>query len=238
MRTWLVVVVLVGGVVVATGAGVGPACADEFIETFDAGSNAGGWTYGAPTEGIATSGGHPGAYLHASGLDTYAPYLHTGAGASSIFTGDYHSMHVTSIGVDLETIAVDFSADERECTPMLRSDNGTPDDDQDDWAAYYLGPYIPVPGDGWAAYDFTIPWDATSWPSGWSWVALGPGAPASPDWAVLMNDVTQVGFFYGNPEYFFIFQMWELGADNLRITADNTVVVQSRDWGAVKSLFR
>jgi len=51
-----------------------------------------------------------------------------------------------------------------------------------------------------------------------------------------MADVAAVGFFYGDPTYFFIFQMWQLGLDNPRIAWGGSLRVAT--WGGVKSLFR
>lgn len=208
--------------------------ADQFIETFDGGSNVGGWSYFAPVEFIADSGGNPGAYLRADGLDTYAPQPRTTQ--ESVFSGDFQAMNVQGIGVDLATFHVDFSAEDRPCSLMLYSDAGTPGDMDDDWAAFQLGPDIPVPGDGWQSYDFAVPSQETSWPLGWSSLQFGPTAP-EPDWAALMADVDAVGFFYGNPENFFIFQMWQIGLDNPRLTF-GSVATESATWGGVKSMFR
>src|SRR5262245_47462892 len=47
-----------------------------FVETFDGGSNTGGWTYGGPGS-IPASGGNPGAYLNSGSIDTFAPQLRT-----------------------------------------------------------------------------------------------------------------------------------------------------------------
>ncbi len=183
---------------------VGPAVANQFVETFDGGSNVGGWTYYAPVEAIEDGGGNPGAYLRAEGLDTYAPQPRTTG--DSAFTGDYRALNVQSLGVDLATFYVDFSAGDRPCALMLHSDNGTPGDFDDDWAAYALGPDVPEPGEGWRSYDFPVPSQETAWPAGWSSVQFGPNSPA-PDWSALMADVATVGFFYGDPTYFFIFQV-------------------------------
>jgi hypothetical protein len=48
--------------------------AATLVETFDGGNNTGGWTFGA-SEVIAPAGGNPGAFLHVTGLDTFAPQL-------------------------------------------------------------------------------------------------------------------------------------------------------------------
>lgn len=183
--------------------------------TFDGGVNTGSWTYGF---GMSTpsTGGNPGWYLRSQGLDTFAPQLRTQG--DSVFTGNYRDRGVSAIGVDLNTFAVDFSAAGRPLALMLIEDNGTPGNPDDDWAAYTLHPdNIPVPGEGWRSFSFDVPSDSTTLPAGWNVISLGFEAP-TPDWNTVITDVDQVVFFYGDPKFFFIFQMWTLGADNIAIT--------------------
>jgi len=196
-----------------------PAFADTFTETFDNGSNVGGWLYGGPGETIETTGGNPGAYLHSPSLDTFAPQPRT-SGPDSVFTGDFQGRNVSVLGVDLITIAVDLSAAGRPLTLMLVSNAGTPGDANDDWAAYFLGPQnVPEPGDGWVSFSFPVPSQSPTPPPGWQTIALGPNSPP-PDWNDLITDVDEVRFFYGDPTNFFIFQFWDVGLDNVTITAD------------------
>jgi hypothetical protein len=190
--------------------------ATTFIETFDGGSNTGGWTFHVSTQQIRPSGGNPGAHLHCTDLDAYAPQ--PGTTQPSIFTGSYRGAGVTAIGVDLLTVQVDFSAEDRPLTLMLYSNNGTPGNTNDDWAAYNMGPNVPLPGEGWKSYDFAVPSTATSLPAGWLTLPLGASSPPNPDWNLLMTGVAAAGYFYGDPQMFFVFQMWELGLDNPRIT--------------------
>ena len=211
------------------------AAAETFTETFTGGSNVGGWSY-FPQEVIEAEGGNPGAWLHTWGLDTFAPWPTT-TEDGSIFTGDYRAMGVTSVGVDLITIAVDFSAEGRACTITLRDDNGTPGDFSDDWVAFKLGADIPLPGAGWQSYSFDIPSQSDTWPDGWGVLELGPNTP-EPNWVALMGDVDEVGFHYGDPQMFYIFQMWELGLDNPTITFEGSVAVESTSLTDVKTLFR
>lgn len=195
-----------------------------FVEPFDGGSNEGGWSFGTGGESIQTSGGNPGAYLFVPVVDTFAPQPRTGFGVASLFTGDYRAQEVTSVGVDLITNSVDFTAEDRPLSVLLVSDNDTPGDGTDDWAAYTIGPTnVPLPGEGWLSYDFDIPSRATSFPAGWSFILYGPNSPPSPDWNQVITDVTQLRFFYGDPELFFIFQQWSLGLDNPRISTATTL---------------
>jgi hypothetical protein len=208
----------IGTVIAAAMAAWIPASADTFIENFDAGpANVGNWTFGVPPTYPAT-GGNPGKYHRTQGLDTFAPQLRTQS-TTSVFTGNYREANVTSVGVDLTTIAVDFSAAGRPLTVILVSNNGTPANVNDDWGAYKIGPTnVPLPGQGWISYDFEIPSQSKTLPEGWNIIKFGAGAPVSPDWNNVITNVSQLRYFYGDPELFFIFQMWTLGVDNTRIT--------------------
>jgi hypothetical protein len=190
-----------------------------FTETFTGGSNVGGWSFGSPNEMIEASGGNPGAYWHAPFVDSFAPQPRTALGLSSVFTGNYRANQVTSVGVDLITFAVDFSAAGRPLTVMLVSDNNTPANFNDDWAAHHIGPMnVPLPGQGWLSYNFDIPSQSMTLPPGWQFIQFGPNSPPSPNWNNVITAVDQLRFFYGDPTLFFIFQGWNLGLDNPRIT--------------------
>jgi len=41
------------------------------------------------------------------------------------------------------------------------------------------------------------------------------------DIIALVNDVSQITFFFGDPEMFFMFQIWWIGVDNPRIWCEN-----------------
>jgi hypothetical protein len=188
---------------------------DPVIVTFDNNVNIGAWTYGLPPQ-YPASGGNPGKYLLAAGLDTFAPQLRTQG--TSVFTGDYRAKGVSSIGLDLITSHVDFSAAGRPLTLMLINDNGTPGDPTDDKAVIFKGPNIPVPGQGWLSYSFDVPSDSETLPDGWEYFTFDGGSPG--DWNTIIQNVSRVQFFYGDPEFFFIFQMWTVGVDNITLTFD------------------
>jgi hypothetical protein len=206
-------------VIAALCIGSPPAFGDSFTETFDGGSNIGGWHYGGPGETIETTGGNPGAYLHSPNLDTFAPQPRT-SGPDSVFTGNFQSRNVSSLGIDLITHDVDFSAADRPLSLLLVSYAGTPADPNDDWAVYFIGPAdVPEPGEGWLSYSFAVPSQSSSLPPGWGTLVYGPTSP-TPDWNTVITDVDEVRFHYGNPEDFFIFQVWNVGLDNVTIVAD------------------
>jgi len=213
------------------------ASAQEFVEGFDAGSNEGGWTWG--TGGVVPTGGNPGAYLDSAILDTFAPRLRT-TQAGSPFTGDYRAAGVSSVGVDLIQLN-SATTGGRPLSPMLIFDNGT-GDPSDDTAAYTLGPNIPSLGDGWTSFDFEVPSQATELPPGWLLLNMGDsGAPAIHTWDEVITNVTHLQYFYGDPTFFFIFQQWTLGADNVRITSDGvgdggSDVPAMQGWGSIALL--
>lgn len=214
--------------------------ADTTIETFTGGSNVGGWTF-FPGDRIETAGGNPGAYLHAPGVFTYGPWPRTSG--ASVFTGDYRAERIVSIGVDLITIDVALAALGFPLSLMLYSDNETPGDSSDDWAAYTLGPNVPLPGQGWLSYDFSVPSQSAVLPPGWEILALGSSSPPDPDWNDLVTSVSRLAFLYGDPTELLLEQLWDVGLDNARICADDDVAVPGdkmvgATWGIIKALYR
>ncbi|MBI5433427.1 MAG: hypothetical protein HZA52_11415 [Planctomycetes bacterium] len=191
-------------------------CGSFSVETFTGGSNVGGWTFGGPSQSIQTSGGFTGAQLVTTGLDTFAPQLRT-TGAS-IYTGNYRTAGVTSLGVDLRTYQVDFPSCPRPLSVMLTNDNGTPANPNDDFYVYSVGvESIPCVDGLWHSYHFDVPSQSTTLPSGWA-VDPNTALPPNTAWNTILQDADRVTFFYGDPTFFFIFQMWTVGADNLRIS--------------------
>jgi hypothetical protein len=199
--------------------GVSPLMAGgtTFIEDFESGTNVGAWSYGPPPS-IPDSGGNPGAYLDSGLIDTFAPRLRTNQ-VETVFTGDYRAADVTGIGVDLNTFNAQTTAG-RPLAAMLIHDPGTPGDPSDDTAAYTFGANIPAVGAGWVSYDFDVPSQETELPAGWFLLNVGDiGLPAVGTWDEVIQDVDRLQYHYGDPTLFFIFQQWNLGADNLRISS-------------------
>ncbi len=184
------------------------------VASLDNGNNATGWTFGGPNQSQPLTGGNPGGYVRSDFLDTFAPQPRCANNANA-FTGDFWSRSVHRIGVDLQTFRVDFGAGGRPLSVLLITDNGTPGDTSDDYAAYLVGPEnVPVVGEGWKRFEFAVPSRSVGTPAGWGYIQLGPNAPANPNWQHVVRNVTQLRFFYGDPTFFFIFQTWDLGIDN------------------------
>ncbi|MFZ5980869.1 MAG: hypothetical protein ACOYVF_09590 [Candidatus Zixiibacteriota bacterium] len=209
--------------------------AGSFVETFDNYSNEGGWSY-ATTSGyvIEQTGGNPDWYLHDTLVVSFAPHPETSLGMESIFTGNYKLRNVVSLGIDLRSFDYDGDISGRYLTLFLMNDNGTPYDVADDWGAYIIGPdkvpskYVPMlaaaetlNAPGWVSYDFVIPSQSKRLPSGWkNWSnsMAGGSKPATGNWQTLMQDVSYVRFYYGDPTMYYILDTYDLGMDNPRIS--------------------
>jgi hypothetical protein len=190
-------------------------------ETFEGGTNAAGWSYGFDSPD--NTGGNPGWWLHAVGLDTFAPSLSTNPSIPSAFTGNLRAKGVTSMAMDARIDHTDFNigGDAFSMTLLLRKTNGTPDDVSDDDYAWFAGEQVPVVGSGWQHYDFPVPAAQTTLPAGWK-----GGSPDDPEsfrpgvtWNDIVTSADIVEFDYLKPGFFAIFQQWDTGADNISVTS-------------------
>ena len=199
------------------------------VETFETGTNEGGWTWGTGSETFLDFNGNPGRYLRESHLVTFTPRASTSFGVQSAFTGDFRTRNVASVGIDMAIASVDLNVATRKVTLILLNDNGTPGDLGDDWGAYTVTD-LPIPPTGvaglagetdilqWAGYDVPVPSQSARLPAGWSWVA-GNQLRRSGSWARLMRDVDHVGFILGDPAQLYPLGVWDVALDNPRITA-------------------
>ena len=208
--------------------------AGSFVETFDDYGNEGDWSYGTSTGFvIEQTGGNPDWYLHDTLVVSFAPHPETSLGTESIFTGNYKERNIVLLGIDLRSFDYDLDISSRYLTLFLMNDNGTPYDIADDWGAYIIGPdkvpskYVPMlaaaetaNAPGWVSYDFEIPSQSRRLPEGWnSWrnSMTGGSKPTTGNWQTLMQDVSYVRFYYGDPESYYLLDTYELGMDNPRI---------------------
>jgi hypothetical protein len=108
----------------------------------------------------------------------------------------------------------------RDLSVVLTNNGGTLGNVDDDCSAYYVGEVnIPLPGSGWKDYSFRIPAERDTLPQGWELLSVAgsscPGLTDDEAWNLVINDVDQLGFSYGDPSLFYIFQQWGgLGLDN------------------------
>lgn len=200
--------------VAACAAPLSPLCAQSFTETFSGGTNAGGWNWGVGNpDAIEPAGGNPGEFLHQEKADVAVPEVRTQG--TSAFTGDWRARGVNRFDFDLLTISTQFPA-LREATLKLTRLNGP--GFMDDQPIYFIGPdTVPQPGQGWKSFSYSIPVSSPTMPAGW--IARDPNTglpPADPDqwWNDVITNVDQVSVFYGHPDFFYIFDIWNVGIDN------------------------
>lgn len=197
-----------------------------FIETFSGGDNEGAWALSAGSV-IQSAGGDPGAFLHDSHLDTFAPRARTQWQKPSVFTGPYRARGVVGLSASFQIFAVSHTVTDRPMSLMLISDPDTPADPADDTYLFHVGPDdIPAPGAGWVAYQFDVPAHSPTLPFPHSqtegepgWVAaqgdlFTPAKDPDAAWNTVMEDVDQVIFWFHDPRYFAILQVWNVGMDN------------------------
>ena len=196
-----------------------------FTETFQTGSNEGRWTWGTGYEYFAETDGVHGRYLRDSSLVTYIPRASTSFGVASVFTGDYKTRNVSSVGIDMAIASVNGNVAGRTVTLILLNDNGTPRDLEDDWGAFTVT-NLPIPPTGiigitdllqWSSYDIPVSSQSASLPEGWSWISRNYQR-RSGSWARLMRDVDHVGFILGDPALRYPLFAWDVALDNPRIT--------------------
>jgi hypothetical protein len=191
-------------------------CGATHVDDFAA-QNQGAWRWGGPFESIAPTGGFPAAHLVSIDLDTFAPMLETTG--SSIFTGDYRAQGVTALAVDLQSFGIDFPTScQRPLSLVLENDNGTPGNPFDDLYVYFVMALdVPCVDGLWHSYSVAVPAQSATLPTGWNVDPNFGGAPNSA-WNQVITSVSRVRWFFGDPTFFFIFQMWDIGADNPSIS--------------------
>jgi hypothetical protein len=200
-------------------------CGTTFSEGFGAGSNEGGWGFGHPGEQTWELGGNPGAFFGNPAMDTFTPRGRTKLGVASVFHGDYRAAGVSSLGIDFWTFSnTFFNSCMRPVSVQLISDPGTPGNIFDDTYVYFVtGAQAPCPGEDWKSYDVDVLSASTRLPAGWGVDPENPD-PADQIWNEVIQDVDQVMWWYGNPTYQFVFEIWGAGLDNPRVTFGATPV--------------
>jgi hypothetical protein len=216
------------------------ACSEPFInvvkETFSDGSNEGNWGFGCPGDVFDDDGGNPGPFRRMTNLEIFAPMARNCGAHSSAFTGDYRQGKVFALSVDFRTFSASYTTDERPLTLVLVNHADTPEDTSDDRYVFYVGKEnIPsestsVGQDGWVRYQFVVPSGSRILPRPRSAAEGEPGwvaavgevfAPAEdPDevWNIVIQQVDEVIYWWHDPRYFAIFQMWDVGMDNPAIS--------------------
>jgi len=218
-----------------------------FTESFEGGTNEGGWSFGIQEEAIAPSGSPRGDVLITAcqtnpclfpdlPLVTFAPRARTQA-PDSEFTGNLRAKGVTEVSADFRLYQVSFDTyRERPLSLVLVDFNGTPKDPDDDRYVYLVGrKNIPTPSPsgngGWVTYTFDLPTSTATLPTPQSTIEGEPGwvatvgdvfTPADdPDaiWNEVVENVDQMMFWWHDPRFFAILQDWKVAMDDATIVS-------------------
>jgi hypothetical protein len=206
---------------------------ETFIETFDKGNNEANWQIlmSSGQTVVVPDGGNPGAYITNTDQCCWAAPVVRTLSQTSIFTGDFRELGVTSLGLDMIiTLAQADPHPDFTMTLMLVHDNGTPGDTSDDtWVYLNIDESIPWPGEGWKSYDFEVPSQLDlsfgELPEGWQFYQDQFGGPPMKNhtWREVMENVSQVWFIgINDPAGIGFLLNWIIGADNIRITYEAT----------------
>jgi hypothetical protein len=160
----------------------------SFIETYDDGTDVGLWhcSVGAPRI-IEASGGNPGAYVQQGGFSSsiptwasistrFQPGVNDTYKIDSIYTGDWTTLGVAGISVDLNVIQVATWTTDRAVTlELLQMDDTGFNVNYD---ATYTLPDLPDPPVGWQTYSFPVDANSPTIPEGWVFTR-GDGTPGT-----------------------------------------------------------
>ena len=194
--------------------------ADGTTTVIDFETGAAGWSISGGGF-IDAPDGNPGSWLHSSpGLSTFAPIVRSTTG-DPVFTGDLRAMGVTSISMDAQLLDRDFGDPVGfQMSLLLRDTKGTPNDPADDDYAYFVGPQVPLIGQGWLSYEFSVPSQSTdAVPEGWSggWGGDLENFRPGVDWNDVITNVDSVEFWWIHPAFQAIIIGWDCGVDNIGI---------------------
>lgn len=192
------------------------ALAGSVLVRFDHGTA--GWSYyGEPTEyeGLRPEGGNPDAFIW--GITFDYPIIRNRTHAA--FTGNFAARGVRRIGVDLgifQRLGGTFS--QYPLFAVIVSNNGTPDDNTDDWFAMNSGAGdVPRPREGWRTYSFACNARSEQPPEGWTFGSFFEPPPEGYSWPRLMASVAELGFWTYEPGTADDLPRLVAGVDNARI---------------------
>jgi hypothetical protein len=135
---------------------------------------------------------------------------------SSLFTGNFRARFIEHLSAALIVHATDFPVSTFQPAFILVTSNGTPGTD-DDWGVYALSASPLGAPQTWRTHGVFVHSQQATLPAGWSFIQFGPNAPANPDWNALIQNVDRLMISFGDPSLFYIFQMWNVGVDNILI---------------------
>jgi hypothetical protein len=212
-------------VALAASAGVARAQSDILFLDFEDG-NASGWTAnGIPT--IFESDGNPGQYMGVPLLDFFGVQLSAREEASRVFGDLARYGGPLRISVDVRVFGI-FDFDNNPIDPANYSlvlqmwNYEIPSDGI--VSAYVIGNPLPSVESGWTRVVFDIPDPTqTELPAGWGGtgaedpVTFEPELPPGVAYRDVLSNIGQMDLTTFVPGFFYGFNFWEVGWDNLRI---------------------
>lgn len=189
-----------------------------YRESFAAKKNPSKWSFGRPLQfGEKEAGDY---FIFTDDLSDFSPALMTNS-KTSRFSGNILKSHVKQISIDIKIEETEYPVSDRPFAIEFVSDNGTPENIDDDWAIFALSAYsLPTPEDGWKTYTFDIPASAEEFSAGWEYLPFGENSPSTPNWKLIRENVSQTGFRFGDPKLAYILMSWKIAADNLTIVTE------------------
>lgn len=177
-----------------------------------------GWTASVFAEAHHGAGGNPDGHLRADPVGIFIPQFRTEYGLVNDYVGDknYAEVGISEIAFDFNLISQVGGATEVPITLMLVNDGGTPNDQNDDTAAYYVSEQAPPQaGGGWVTYTFPIPSGEATLPDGWALYDMGGAVVPSIDWIDVITDVDRIVIWRGQPDFFYLLGDFSFGIDNI-----------------------
>ena len=182
-----------------------------------------GWTASVFAESHEANGGNPDGYLRAQPVGIFIPMFHTEYGLVNQVVGDkdYAELGVSRISFDFNLMTQVGGATQVPITLMLVNDGGTPFDQSDDTAAYFVSEQAPPSaGGGWVTYTFDIPSSEAALPPGWALYDMGGAPIPGMDWIDVITDVDRIVIWRGEPDWFYLLGDFVFGLDNVTIELD------------------
>jgi hypothetical protein len=198
-------------------------------EDFEVGDGNGWLANGVPTI-FDFDEGNPGKYMGVPYLDFWGVSLrHENPAALGV--GDLTQHRTVTLSVDVRVFQL-RNFFEEDMNPawfpftLQLVDIGDPENFEDNASVYFTGAGLPQVADGWATFTWTIEdTGATELPPGWGGtgaedpVDFHPILPPGRTFTDVLASIDEIYFTTMQPGYFYGASYWEMGFDNVLITA-------------------
>ncbi len=183
----------------------------------------GGWRFNASFNEEEIREGEGGNHYSYAYVDDYGIILSTDVYQDHPWVGDIDYRESGVVELAFTTAA--YAQRGVKTLPMsvlIHNNNGTPLDIDDDYG-FYMVLHSVLRFDGQQIKTFTFPIPSQvqgETPEGWHPYIWGPGSPVEFTWDEVITDVDRIMFDYFHPAYYYIYEPYNVGADNIKITID------------------